>query len=110
MRLGRGLAWRRVQKVLALQWRSILLSLQVIVQTVYFGSVYVAAARATEADEQSTKSAQVMQFIECLVLSGGDRNACLSYAKVLGLNQNTVLASFFMSAVSDMGYCFDGHC
>ncbi|RMX80587.1 hypothetical protein D0869_07438 [Hortaea werneckii] len=39
IRLGKRLAWRTVQKVLFLQWRSIVLSILVIIETVFFGAV-----------------------------------------------------------------------
>ncbi|KAK5125751.1 hypothetical protein LTR85_012026 [Meristemomyces frigidus] len=99
IRLGRGLAWLRVKKVMELQWRSVLLSLLVIVETVYFGTVYVAATKAVQADEMPTKSVQVGQWAACLVLSGGKKDECLGYAKVLGLSEELVIASLFMSAV-----------
>ncbi|KAK5133434.1 hypothetical protein LTR08_007773 [Meristemomyces frigidus] len=99
VRLGKGMAWRRVKKVMMLQWRSILLSILVIVETVYFGEVYVAASAAVEADKQSRKSVQVSEWSTCLVLSGGKKDACLKYAKMLGLGEEFVVASLFMSAL-----------
>lgn len=100
LRLGKKLAWRRVRKVLGLQWRSVLLSILVIVETVYFGTVYVAASKAVQADKMPTKSVQVEQWGACLVLSGGKKDECLGYARVLGLSEQLVIASLFMSAVS----------
>ncbi|KAI7528764.1 hypothetical protein KC331_g15577 [Hortaea werneckii] len=76
IRLGKRLAWRRVQKVLFLQWRSIILSILVIIETVFFGAVYVAAARAVEASRRPTKRPDV-----------------------LGVGERTVIASFYMSAL-----------
>lgn len=100
LRLGRGMAWRRVKKVLALQWRSILLSVLVIIETVFFGAVYVAADRVFVADRHPSRRPDVVRFVSCLVLSGGDKGACIPYAHVLTLGESTVIASLFMSAVS----------
>ncbi|KAK4547525.1 hypothetical protein LTR36_000481 [Oleoguttula mirabilis] len=71
----------------------------VIVETVYFGTVYIAATKAVQADEMPTKSVQVEQWGACLILSGGKKDECLEYAKVLGLSERLVTASFFMSAL-----------
>ncbi|KAI7281749.1 hypothetical protein KC345_g3959 [Hortaea werneckii] len=77
IRLGKRLAWRRVQKVLFLQWRSIVLSIFVIIETVFFGAV----------------------FLVCLIVNEGDKDACLPYTRSLGLGERTVIASFYMSAL-----------
>lgn len=100
VRLGKRMAWHRLKEVLVLQWRSILLSAFVIIDTVFFGAVYVATERAVMAEQQPTKQPDVIKFVTCLILSEGDRDACLGYAKVLGLNESTVIASLFMSAVN----------
>ena len=99
IRLGKRLAWRRVQKVLFLQWRSIVLSIFVIIETVFFGAVYVAAARAVDATRRPTKRPDVLRYLVCLIVNEGDKDACLPYTKSLGLRERTVIASFYMSAV-----------
>ncbi|KAI6819069.1 hypothetical protein KC332_g11251 [Hortaea werneckii] len=99
IRLGKRLAWRRVQKVLFLQWRSIVLSIFVIIETVFFGAVYVAAAKAVDATRRPTKRPDVLRFLVCLIVNEGDKDACLQYTKSLGLRERTVIASFYMSAL-----------
>ncbi|KAI6913245.1 hypothetical protein KC318_g11380 [Hortaea werneckii] len=99
IRLGKRLAWRRVQKVLFLQWRSIVLSILVIIETVFFGAVYVAAATAVDATRRPTKRPDVLRFLVCLIVNEGDKDACLPFARSLGLGERTVIASFYMSAL-----------
>ncbi|KAI7358519.1 hypothetical protein KC320_g1014 [Hortaea werneckii] len=99
IRLGKRLAWRRVQKVLFLQWRSIVLSIFVIIETVFFGAVYVAAAKAVDASRRPTKRPDVLRFLVCLIVNEGDKEACLPFTRSLGLGERTVIASFYMSAL-----------
>ena len=100
VRLGKRLAWRRVRKVMLLQWRSIVLSLLVIVEIVYFGSVYAAQQKEAKADEQPKHTAQTEAWGLCLIESGGNKKQCLPQAQALSLGENWVIASLFMSAVS----------
>ena len=93
-RLGKRLAWRRVRKVLLLQWRSIVLSLLVIVEIVYFGSVYVSQQRKAEEDAQPDHIAQVDAWSICLIASGGDKNQCLLQLSSLSLDEGLVIAKF----------------
>ncbi|TKA78813.1 hypothetical protein B0A55_02235 [Friedmanniomyces simplex] len=97
--LGKKLAWRRVRKVLSLQWRSIVLSLFVITEIIYFGVVFVAETRAARANNTPAKTAKIEAWAACLVLSGGNKTECLQYASAFGLSEGLVLATFFMSAL-----------
>ena len=103
--LGKRLAWRRVHRVMLLQWRSIVLSIMVIVEALYFSTVYVAQQRAAEEDAQPPHTAQIEAWALCLITSGGDKNQCLDKAQALGIPERTVVASLFMASVSeiDMG-------
>ena len=98
--IGKRLAWKRVRKVMAMQWRSIVLSFFVIAQIVYFGTVYVVQVESERQDQTAKHSDLVEVWSACLVLSGGDKNQCLKLAEPLRLDESKVVASFFMSAVS----------
>ncbi|KAK5108347.1 hypothetical protein LTR62_008376 [Meristemomyces frigidus] len=97
--LGRRLAWRRVRKVLLLQWRSILMSLLVTTEIVYFGVVFVAETRAARADSDPARLGKVEAWAACLVLSKGDKNSCLPLTRDLSLGEDVVIATFYMSAL-----------
>ncbi|KAK5715129.1 hypothetical protein LTR15_010545 [Elasticomyces elasticus] len=97
--IGKKLAWRRVRKVLYMQWRSIVLSLFVVTEIIYFGVVFVAQTRAARAASSPAKSDKIEAWAACLVLSGGDKEECLPYYSALGLSEGVVLATFFMSAL-----------
>ncbi|KAK4570232.1 hypothetical protein LTR86_002312 [Recurvomyces mirabilis] len=97
--LDRKLAWKRVRKVLLVQWRSILMSLLVTVEIVYFGVVFVAETRAARADDNPAQLGKVEAWAACLVLTKGDKEYCLPYTEGLSLSEGVVIASLFMSAL-----------
>ena len=98
-KLGKRLAWWRVKKVMLIQWRSIVLSMIVIIETVDFGTVYVAITRTEKYDQSPQHRAAIQAWSACLVLTGGDKKQCLHLTKALGLDETTVVASLVMSAV-----------
>ena len=99
---GKRLAWRRVHKVLIMQWRSIVLSVMVIIECLYFGTVYVAQTRAAEEAAKPQHVPEIEAWSLCLITSGGDRNKCLYLAAPLGIGENTVVASLFIASVSPL--------
>lgn len=98
--LARRLAWRRVHKVLMLQWRSIVLSLFVIVETIYFGTVYAAQVQSSKEDAKPEHSEEIYKWTVCLITTGGDKEKCLALSEGLSLPESTAVASFFMVSVS----------
>ena len=100
--IGKRLAWRRVRKVMLLQWRSVVLSILVIVQGAYFGTIYVALTRVQRENEENSRSDGATQWSTCLVLNGGDKEKCLPYAHALGMDESVIVASLFMASVSQV--------
>lgn len=98
-KLGKRLAWRRVREVMMIQWRNIVLSIMVIVEALYFSTVYVAQQRAAEEDAKPEHTIQIEAWALCLITSGGDKNQCLDKAHALGIPETTVIASLFMASV-----------
>jgi hypothetical protein len=99
-KIGKRLAWRRVQKVLILQWRSIVLSLFVIIESIYFGTVYAAQVATAKESGKAVHTEQIYNWTMCLIRTGGEKNECLDLAKGLSLPEDTAVASFFMVSVS----------
>ena len=81
------------------QWRSIVLSILVIVQGSYFGTVYVALQRSQASNQDEDKSEAAATWAACMVLNGGDKTKCLQYSEALGLNQSVIVASLFMASL-----------
>ena len=98
--LGRRFAWGRVKKVMLLQWRSLLLSVLVTIEVIYFGVVCVAQTKTQQQSDAPERVNQNKDWTACLVLSGGDKNQCMHLAKPLRLPEGAVVGTQFMSAVS----------
>lgn len=101
---GKRLAWRRVHKVLLMQWRSIVLSVMVIIECLYFGTVYVAQTKAAEEAATPKHIPEVEAWSFCLITTGGDKNKCLHLAQPLGIGEATIIASLFIASVSHSTY------
>lgn len=97
--IGKRLAWRRVRKVMLLQWRSIVLSVLVIVQGAYFGTIYVALTRVQADDQAEGRTEEAERWSTCIVLNGGDKEKCLQHSHALGMSESVVVASLFMASV-----------
>ncbi|KAK0288862.1 hypothetical protein LTR35_003261 [Friedmanniomyces endolithicus] len=97
--LSKRLAYHRVRSLLLLQWRSIALSLFVILSTIYFGVVFAATTRAVQADSTPSKTAAIEIWAACLVVNHGAKGECLQYARGFVLGEGVVLATFYMSAL-----------
>ena len=91
-------AYRRVRKVIALQWRGIAIVLIIIADVVFFSVIFVALDNKTQAETQDV--AKVQPWLSCLLLSGGNKNACLDKASGLVINEATVLAVLILLSVS----------
>ncbi len=91
-------AYRRVRKVIGMQWRGILVVIVIISDVVFFSVVFVTMDNTTQAAVSDLKRAE--PWLLCLVLSGGDKNACLDKAAGLVIKEATVMAVLVMLSVS----------
>lgn len=100
----KNLAWKRVKKVLSLQWRSILLSCTVIFIAAYSGIVYVVMTRTAQQDANPKQTDRILKWSDCLVYNEGDKDKCLHLAEPLRLGENQVIAALIMASVSDTAH------
>lgn len=96
----KNLAWKRVQKVLSLQWRSIVLSVTVTVIAAYAGIVYVVMTRTAAQDANPKQADDILNWSDCLVYNEGDKSQCMDLAKPLRLGANQVIAALIMASVN----------
>ena len=85
-------AYRRIKKVIALQWRGTVIVLIIIVNVVFLAVVFVKTDNTVHAAMQDFSRAQ--PWLLCLVLNEGNKNACLSQVRQADLvtNEATVIA------------------
>ncbi|KZF25875.1 hypothetical protein L228DRAFT_492 [Xylona heveae TC161] len=83
-------AYRKVRRVIALQWRGIALILIIIVDLVFFSVIFLSMDAQTQNNMKHPEKMEA--WLECLVENGGDKNKCLDLASHLVVNEATVMA------------------
>jgi hypothetical protein len=107
-------AYRRVKKVIQLQWRGVTIVLLVIADVIFFAVVFVTMDNGSQVNAAEMQRA--LPWLTCLVLSGGQKDECLPQAKDLVERESVVQAVLIMLGVSVIGssplhvLCSNGHC
>ncbi|KAI9680956.1 MAG: hypothetical protein M1829_001036 [Trizodia sp. TS-e1964] len=92
-------AYRRMRKIIELQWRGILIVLVFIADVVLFSVVFLYMDNTTQVTENLTKA---KPWLVCIVIAGGDKNQCLEPAKKLVVNQATLLAVLILLSINGL--------
>lgn len=95
-----GQAYRRVKKVIRLQWRGTAIVLIIIINVVFLAVVFVQMDNTITAARHDLEKAE--PWLLCLVFNGGDKTPCLDQVKQSGLvaNEATVMAALILLSVS----------
>lgn len=91
-------AYRRVRRVIALQWRGIAIVLIIIADVIFFSIVFVFQDTTVESVKQNPEIAKPWLF--CLAGSGGKKEPCLDEAGPLAVNMPTIGAVLFLLAMN----------
>lgn len=91
-------AYRRVRRVIALQWRGIAIVLIIVADVIFFSLVFVFQDTTVEAVKHDQTLAT--PWILCLVQHGGDKVPCLGEASMLAVNMPTIGAVLFLLGVN----------
>jgi hypothetical protein len=93
-----GQAYRRVRRVIQLQWRGIAIVLLIVADVIFFSVVFVFMDNVeTKLLRDPLKAAS---WLQCLVESGGDNNQCTHLAQKLVVNEATIIAVLLLLSVS----------
>ncbi|KAJ5099327.1 hypothetical protein N7532_006328 [Penicillium argentinense] len=87
-------AYRRVKRVLQLQWRGVALVLIIIGNVIFFAVVFINLDREVDPTPENMKKA--LPWLLCLMETGGNKNKCEKYASALGPNEATLLAVVYL--------------
>lgn len=90
-------AYRRVRRVVQLQWRGIIIVLIIIADVVFFAVTFVFLDTTVEDIKNHPQKAQ--NWLGCLIAFDGDKNACLDLAEPLVVSFPTVIAVLILLAV-----------
>ncbi|KAJ5512881.1 hypothetical protein N7463_002433 [Penicillium fimorum] len=82
-------AYRRVRRVLKLQWRGIALTLIILGNVIFFAVVFINLDNAVAPTAENVKTAT--PWLLCLAQTG-DKDLCRNYAAAIGPNEATLLA------------------
>ena len=91
-------AYRRVRRVIALQWRGITIVLIIVADVIFFSLVFVFQDTTVEATKHDASIAQ--PWILCLALNKGDKVPCLGEASKLAVGMPTIGAVLFLLGVN----------
>lgn len=89
--------FRRVERVIELQWRGAFIVVVIIAEVVFFSIVFVSMDNSSQINEQLLEKAE--PWLGCLSETGGDKNKCLSFAKDLVKSEGVVLAVLIVLGV-----------
>lgn len=94
-------AYKRVRRVIALQWRGIAIVLIIIADVIFFSVVFVFLDNTVEDVKNNPELST--DWVLCLareVAAGRGKEACLEEARELVVGEGTVIAVLFLLAVS----------
>ncbi|KAG6012736.1 hypothetical protein E4U54_007317 [Claviceps lovelessii] len=97
-------AYRRVKRVIALQWRGIAIVLIIIADVIFFSVVFVFQDNVVQSVRSDPLVAE--KWVTCLIGSSGDKNACLNQASSIAINEATVSAVLLLLGLNGIWLIF----
>ncbi|KAL6867796.1 G-protein coupled receptor [Trichoderma novae-zelandiae] len=97
-------AYRRVRRVIALQWRGIAIVLIIIADVIFFSVVFVFQDNIVQSIADDPKVAQ--KWIVCLIGAQGDKTKCLNEAGSLVVSEATVSAVLILLSLNGIWILF----
>ena len=92
--------WRRVRKVIWLQWRSMLIVVFILVDVVFFSITFIFMDNVVTAVTAKHDISRVEPWLLCLFENGRATDQCFELGQRAIANQGTVIAILFLLAVS----------
>ncbi|KAG8421200.1 hypothetical protein J3458_003097 [Metarhizium acridum] len=97
-------AYRRVKRVIALQWRGIAIVLIIIADVIFFSVIFVFQDNVVQSVTNDPSVAK--DWVTCLIGTGGDKNQCLKYAGSIIVNEATVTAVLLLLGLNGIWLMF----
>lgn len=92
--------WRRLKKVLWLQWRGICIVTIILVDVIFFAIVFVWLDKLQSSVKDDFH--KIEPWLECLVFNPDNKEACLDYVDSWLVNQPTVVAVLLLLSLAGM--------
>ncbi|WEW58838.1 hypothetical protein PRK78_004306 [Emydomyces testavorans] len=90
--------YRRVSRVLQLQWRGVAVVLTILGNVIFFTIIFLSLDNAARRTPENIRKAE--PWILCLVIFKGDKNQCVKQAADLGPSESAILAVLILLALS----------
>jgi hypothetical protein len=87
-------------KVLWLQWRGMAIVCLLVIDAVAYAVVFIKLDQTQINIASGKNGAQTINWIECIVMSGGDKDACYPLAAKFMIAESTVVAILILLSVS----------
>jgi hypothetical protein len=97
-------AYRRVRRVISLQWRGIAIVLIIIADVIFFSVVYVFQDTVVQSVKDDPTIAT--GWAECLMGTSGDKDKCLDLAGTLVINEATTFAVLLLLGLNGVWLLF----
>ncbi|KAI1341481.1 hypothetical protein F5Y15DRAFT_431222 [Xylariaceae sp. FL0016] len=91
-------AYRRVRRVIQLQWRGIVIVLIIITDVIFFAVIFVFLDNTVEHVKENPSIA--LPWAACLIANSGNKHACLTEAEPLVVSLPTVTAVLVLLAMN----------
>jgi hypothetical protein len=95
--------YRRVRKVLWLQWRGITIVVFILVDVIFFSVVFIWLNSLTSHARDNVE--ELRPFLFCLMNSPSDPSSCFELGQDLAVNESTVIAILMMLSIAGI-QCF----
>lgn len=92
--------YRRVRKVLSLQWRSILIVIFILSDVVFLAVVFVYIDNIAAKGLASDTLDRFLPWLLCLIEHNGDHTQCFSYGDHILVSQKLIIAVLMLLGVS----------
>ncbi|KAF8544242.1 hypothetical protein BDD12DRAFT_816298 [Trichophaea hybrida] len=87
-------AFRRIRKVVELQWRGITVVIIILADVIYFSTVFLQFDGTTQMTKDNLEHAKV--WITCMITHNGDKNKCLGEAAKMVVRESTAFTVLFL--------------
>ena len=90
-------ALRRIQRVIALQWRGIMVVIVIITDVIFFATVFLKFEDTTQLTPENT--AKALKWLACILNNNGDKTMCLGVASKMVVPEATAIAVIYLLSV-----------
>ena len=97
--------YKRVSKVLWLQWRSIAIVIFILSDIIFFAIVFIYVDGITDKGMDAENMARIMPWVACLLANGGKYDKCYGEGDTILVSQKVVIAVVILIGIQGFQTC-----